>query len=158
MLIGVAIVAAAIGYLVHGLRERSQHRKALIMVATDSGGHKKPLSIADAERLSARATATLRDALLGPIGGMRRDINDMAELLGKVEVLLRNAIGMAKGDREQTRQRQEVAEATRIELRAELMGVRKSIDQTGEKLQSAFAKFQDTVEQIFDIRPPDVKK
>lgn len=149
-----AAIGLGLGLLLSEWRRGKRDRHAILTDAQN--GETRPLTIGEFQLLSSKVAGGLRDAILGPIGGMRRDLDDIAELLGKVEVLLRDAVGRAAGDREMTRQRQELSETSKQELRAELMGMRKGFERMSQTLHTsagqiatAIQHFENRVEEIF---------
>lgn len=149
VLTGVA-VGGGLGYLVYAWRIRVWRANALFMVKSDSGGHVKPMTVADYEKASAKLATGMRDSILGNISNLRRELAEVNAHISSLEVVLRDAIGRAERDRAQARQEGLLTEDSRTRLHAEIQGLHKAIGvlaKAATEIQGSVGKVEEWVKK-----------
>lgn len=124
----VAVVALFLGYLLCESRWRKWRRghTALPVTATFDGGV-RPLTVEEYERLGAKFLSSLKDPVMGSLGTLRRELSLVNEHMTALEVALKDAMGRAERDREQTRQERMLSEDAKIRLHSEIKGLHAAI-------------------------------
>ena len=144
ILVAVAVATGVgVGLTIAEVRQRRRASKAVVTVS--SGPNERPLTVAEAEKLSVKATSGLRDSILGNIGALRREVGALNQHLASMEVLLKNALGLAARDREQLRQGQLASEDAKYRMHAEIQGLHKAIEALGKAtggIQAAMERFE----------------
>ena len=135
LILGVGIAGLASGYLLHMLRAHYFKRSSVLLVKTDSGGHVRPLTAVDYERMSSKVAGGLRDVILGNIGALRREVVKVTEQLSSLEVVLRDAIGRIERDREQQRQERVMSDEAKHRMHAEITGLHAAITVLAKSLE-----------------------
>lgn len=122
-------VATGLGYLLAELRRRRRERRLNTpmpaLVAAD--GTARAMTVADYERMSTKVAGGIREAILGNIGTLRREVAQVTDHVRRLEVFVRDAIGRAERDREEARQEKALSEEAKHRMHAEITGLHAAI-------------------------------
>jgi hypothetical protein len=128
--VAAGILGVVVGYLLFALRERRRERLVPLGVSTPGGGTRL-LTEEGFERsyarLSGKVVGGLKEAILGNIGALRREVGQVTEKLGALEVVLRDAIGRIERDRAEQRQERVLTEEGKHRMHAEVLSLHKAI-------------------------------
>lgn len=119
------LVGAGLVFLFQEWRWRRilRERETVWAVTTPAGTHSRAMTMAEAQKLVGSA----RDSVLGSIGTVRRDVEEVSNLIGALQVKLQDAIGRSERDREKARQEGLLTEESRNRLHAAIQGLHRDV-------------------------------